>query len=186
MFLHGTVREVAVTEMVKSSSNCKVHRAVNVIVLLTTRWNICFWTGFSFRHFSGATEQLSTCTHKSNILNIYRPSSSLLPQQKHFTLFGNGAMMKSEPTPAHQPGHILMVILYLWFCTLKRPLRTTHPWGHFFFVCNIYGNHLHCPPRLLVQVMHLSQTERQTIRAMVLNITWSLQTDSRGHFVSAV
>lgn len=61
--------------------------------------------------------------------------------------------------PAHQTGHMLMVVFYLEFYGLIKPLKTTHPRGHFFFVCNIDGNHLHSPPRLLVQVVHLSQTQ---------------------------
>lgn len=31
----------------------------------------------------------------------------------------------------------------------------THPWGHFVFVCYIYGDHLHFLQRLLVQLMNL-------------------------------
>ena len=35
----------------------------------------------------------------------------------------------------------------------------THPRGHFIFVCNIYGHHLHRPPCLLVEVVDLMMKE---------------------------
>ena len=50
---------------------------------------------------------------------------------------------------------------------LKMTKIRTYPRGQFFFVCNIYGHHLYSPPCLLVQIVDLSQRERQPIKHMM-------------------
>lgn len=52
----------------------------------------------------------------------------------------------------------------------------THPRSHFVFVCDIYGDHLHLPQRLLVQLMNLEQEGERPTQHRNLRLDFGIQT----------
>lgn len=171
--------------------------------LITKQPELCFlqcvywvWLRLSYSQQPCMTSSGTVWPYKYTCLVCYSPSK-LSSQSCAVPCFGVWENFKfkdplfkpSQHRPlcgfnTHSVFHT-SVIFYLGFCGLKRCLKTTHPRGHFLFVCDIDGNHLHSPPRLLIQVVHLSQTERQTIRTTMLTIMLNQPTANRGYFVLA-